>query len=97
MPLGILRAKRMRGGSEGLRGSLGQVLPRGGGVWGRLGAGIFPKRCRFSLCFYDLIYSLGQIGQVNYTLNLKILGKQGIHRSDYRALLPQLPRSVTRP
>lgn len=78
MPPGIRRAKRMRGESGGLWGSLGQVLPRGGGVWGRLGAGILPTKGRFSLWFYGLIYSLGQIGQVNYTLNLKNLGKQGI-------------------
>lgn len=78
MPRGIRRAKRMRGGSGGLRGSLGQVLPRGGGVWGRLGAGILPTKGRFSLCSYDVSYSLGQIGQVNYTPNLKNSGKQGV-------------------
>ncbi len=88
MPPGIRRAKRMRGGSGRLQGSLGQVLPRGGGVWGRPGARFLPIKGLFSLFSYDLSYSLGQIGQVNYTPNLKNGGKHRFYMSDYRALLP---------
>lgn len=63
MPPGIRRAKRMRGGSGGLRGSLGQVLPRAGQIMGQ----DFCSHLWFYILFSINYRIIGQLGHVNYS------------------------------